>query len=830
MKSHYSYLGFLFLFNIALGQDTTLFKIIPDSIYQKIAVDTQSVDLLNSLSINQLIARNFELSTAYNEKALHFSKALDYDYGVAMYYYNLGRYHVNTQNFEQGINTLIKSGQLFERLYKEKNNLRARDYQFHTYSFIVGEYGRIGSDSIFYYARPIIDDSKYIISRNVFIDDLYWTYLELSIKYEVMNNLDSSDYYTNEAITYCKLYGLESSLPILYETKYRNEIARENYVEALNNVDSSYFYAKKYKNVMNLFGAHMTRASIFEDFFNYEKALEELKEAEVVSRYDREINLLAKSEILLKEMHLNPNLDYRDSIQHLYDTIFSFLVCEPMSNELADFHVQFEDYEAAYNFLDQQIRLARECDDFRTVAASLNKKVNLLLYQKQFKKAIQYYSDLYTLLNSIDDYSIINKIKLTLSRLEYYLGNYEQAEELYQNTIAYRDSVEVVKTIGLESFITQNVEQQKQIELLGKENELLKVRKEKAQIRNILLSVSALALLILTLLFFDRRRILKENQRITQELSYNLDLLVEELYEGSEVLSEDSKTIIQDQADLLKNWSKDIVDHSTNTTFIRSKLKGFQGLLEEKLAQQQAFTEQIRQIAAKKEEELLAFNYTVGHDLKLPLTNAVNSVDLLLANSQNNMNEEMLDYVQEFKSSVLYMEDMIDGINQYSKTDNLKLAKKEIDLNVMLYKIVKELNKSMSVASKAYFDIAPSLPSIYGDTLMLRQVFTNLLSNAVKFSKYQASPIVKVTAREQKDHISIWVKDNGVGIKENRLHRIFQLFHSAHSREQFEGTGVGLAIVKRIIDRHGGNIQVESEEGKGTVFKIELKRKNRSTE
>ena len=129
------------------------------------------------------------------------------------------------------------------------------------------------------------------------------------------------------------------------------------------------------------------------------------------------------------------------------------------------------------------------------------------------------------------------------------------------------------------------------------------------------------------------------------------------------------------------------------------------------------------------------------------------------------------------------------------------------------------------VTTRPGFELS-SLPPAHGDLAMLRQVFANLVSNAVKFSLRQARPVVEIGSGSLDGDVMYYVKDNGVGFDEKYSHKLFSVFQRLHSEEEFEGTGVGLALVQRVIHRHGGKIWAEGKPGEGAAFFFTLPRRN----
>lgn len=246
-------------------------------------------------------------------------------------------------------------------------------------------------------------------------------------------------------------------------------------------------------------------------------------------------------------------------------------------------------------------------------------------------------------------------------------------------------------------------------------------------------------------------------------------------------------------------------------------------LLKVTVFRQQQLHQYLQRIAHRKEEELRAFNYTVSHDLKTPLNNALYFMDLTLMQRMDGKDLDLVNYIQQTKILLLEIRDMIDSIAAYAYADNVTLSLQEIDLGQTIQKIVRQLRQSTESYAHITVQVTEPLPVVYADTLLFRQALANLLSNAFKFTKYQPAPMVRIDAYETQGFIEIAIADNGAGIPLEGQAHIFQLFQTAHTRSSFEGSGAGLAIVKRILERHQGQISVNSEgPEKGATFYIRI--------
>jgi light-regulated signal transduction histidine kinase (bacteriophytochrome) len=164
------------------------------------------------------------------------------------------------------------------------------------------------------------------------------------------------------------------------------------------------------------------------------------------------------------------------------------------------------------------------------------------------------------------------------------------------------------------------------------------------------------------------------------------------------------------------------------------------------------------------------------------------------------------------------MGDMIDDLLTFSRTGRQAIVHARIDMNDLVRGVVAELVPSESRTSITVND----LPPVLGDSALIRQVWINLIANAVKFSSGVERPTVTIGARTERNSVVYWITDNGVGFDMTYRHKLFGVFERLHSQEEFEGTGVGLAIVARVIKRHGGRIWAEGQPGRGATFYFEI--------
>lgn len=215
-------------------------------------------------------------------------------------------------------------------------------------------------------------------------------------------------------------------------------------------------------------------------------------------------------------------------------------------------------------------------------------------------------------------------------------------------------------------------------------------------------------------------------------------------------------------------------------------------------------------------DELDAFSYTISHDLKNPLTTIKSYSQLLKRNLTLGPREQSM--LEGILTGANRMQAMIEEVLHYSKAGQIKAKPRFVDMTALLM----DLKEQLLIAHEHLpltIDIGAT-PPVYGDETMIQQVFSNLLGNAVKYSSKTGSPLVAVRGEQTENQVRYRVSDNGIGIQPNDRGKIFDLFTRSDDVDGYEGSGVGLAIVKKIMEKHSGRISVESEPGVGSTFQV----------
>lgn len=218
--------------------------------------------------------------------------------------------------------------------------------------------------------------------------------------------------------------------------------------------------------------------------------------------------------------------------------------------------------------------------------------------------------------------------------------------------------------------------------------------------------------------------------------------------------------------------------------------------------------------------ELEAFSYSVSHDLRAPLR-AIHSYTQILSEEYiNNLDDDAKRKMSRVMFNAKKMGRLIDDLLAFSKVGKKELLKDSVDMTAVARTALKEAEGETPSASQTVL-IRP-LPAAYADYSLVKQVYCNLISNAIKYSQHSPKPEIELGATEEEGDTVYYIKDNGVGFDMRHYDKLFGVFQRLHGADEFEGTGVGLALVKRIVAKHGGRIWARAEPGKGATFSFTL--------
>jgi PAS domain S-box-containing protein len=222
-------------------------------------------------------------------------------------------------------------------------------------------------------------------------------------------------------------------------------------------------------------------------------------------------------------------------------------------------------------------------------------------------------------------------------------------------------------------------------------------------------------------------------------------------------------------------------------------------------------------------EELEQFAYITSHDLQEPLRTIANFTQLLQRRYKGKFDPDADEFMEYIVDASVRMKEMIHDLLEYSRVSTSKEEFKPLNLNKVLVDVLNDLKYTIKENNAEI--IHDELPTVMGDYDQISRVFLNFINNAIKFKKDEEPPKIKISAvkDEKRNEYIISVKDNGIGMDKQYLERIFIIFQRLHTIAEYKGSGIGLAITKKIIEKHGGRVWAESKLGSGSTFNFTLK-------
>lgn len=215
--------------------------------------------------------------------------------------------------------------------------------------------------------------------------------------------------------------------------------------------------------------------------------------------------------------------------------------------------------------------------------------------------------------------------------------------------------------------------------------------------------------------------------------------------------------------------------------------------------------------------QLENFAYMASHDLKTPIRSIISFTQLLQRSIKEKLNESEQEYMDFILKASKNMQQLIDALLTYSKINTSELEITDIDPEMIIERTLFDLTVSIQEKSAA-IELKNLPKNIRADKIKIQQLLQNLISNSLKFTKTNQKASITINCEDQKDHWCFSIQDNGIGIAEEYQEKIFLIFRRLHGDSEYEGTGIGLAICKKIVEQHQGDIWLESKEGEGTTF------------
>jgi light-regulated signal transduction histidine kinase (bacteriophytochrome) len=274
---------------------------------------------------------------------------------------------------------------------------------------------------------------------------------------------------------------------------------------------------------------------------------------------------------------------------------------------------------------------------------------------------------------------------------------------------------------------------------------------------------------------------------------------------------------VEDVTDFIKQKQKPVASEPANG--MRTRMEQMEAEIFRSSQEVQAANEQLREA----NQELEAFSYSVSHDLRAPLRHIDGFVDRLNKTPLLATDEKSKRYLQIISQSARHMGNLIDDLLVFSRMGRAEMRDVKLNLDHLVKDVIDGMSHELEHRNVAFKH--DRLPEVHGDPAMLRQVFANLIGNAVKYTRTRERAEIEIRCSEAPEEFTISVRDNGVGFDMEYAQKLFGVFQRLHRSEEFEGTGIGLANVRRIVHRHGGRTWAESKVNEGATFYFTLPQK-----
>jgi signal transduction histidine kinase len=319
----------------------------------------------------------------------------------------------------------------------------------------------------------------------------------------------------------------------------------------------------------------------------------------------------------------------------------------------------------------------------------------------------------------------------------------------------------------------------------------------------------------------------KGEKRLIQAEQQNVINLMLSIYEGA---IQQNEKLIQTQDELrslnerlesiVEERTFDLIEEIKVSKLIAARLKESEReLLSLNTQLEHRVFERTRQLESAN-KELEAFSFSVSHDLRAPLRHIGGFINLLTCSNSAKLDEEGLRYLKIISDSSLEMGNLIDALLAFSRLGRTELQLISINSNNIVKKVIETFTEELA-GRKVDLNVK-ELPDAMGDENLIRQVWVNLISNALKYSRKVEHAVIEIGGLTEYKIATFYIKDNGAGFDMKYSDKLFGVFQRLHKEKDFEGIGIGLANVNRIIIRHGGNCRAEGRVGKGATFYFSL--------
>ncbi len=463
-------------------------------------------------------------------------------------------------------------------------------------------------------------------------------------------------------------------------------------------------------------------------------------------------------------------------------------VGDALHNVASNYHI-LGNFEEALEKYRKALKIKRAHNDKFAEAGTLRGISSVYLDAGKVDKALSYLHQALDVANEIDSDTRRLDVYFRIANAYEQKGLPLRAYQYMKEYVSLKDSVMNQNTVEMMSEAKTRYEvekREKEINFLKKENELLEKDKELTSLRLSAFGGLILGLLLLLILCFFYYRNQKRYNKLLEEKNIQIEK---------------------------QNTQLEVVNQRLE------KVNQTQKVFNEVLASKNWKIEQQNKQLENSNEELKQFAYVASHDLKEPLRMISSYTSLIQRRYVRNLDEGAKEFMGYITDATKRMNNLLEDLLSYSRISTHNQKREQVDMNHVLEGVLANLH--LYIEQKGAKIDLDDLPKIEASRPQMGQLYQNLISNAIKFSD-EDHPKINIQSRKNGTMHIFSVSDNGIGIAAEHQKKIFDMFSRLHTRDEYEGTGIGLATCKKIVERHGGNIWVESEEGKGSTFYFAL--------
>ncbi|MEI7587499.1 tetratricopeptide repeat-containing sensor histidine kinase [Runella sp.] len=685
--------------------------------------------------------------------------------------------------------------------------------------FLLKKQGANAETSIYYY--KVVLECKEALANFKEPSSVYNAYYSIGSYWLINNNYDSAQFYLTKAIEWAHLYPqIHHEAHLSYSYLLTDAF---DYINALKEVEVMMTEMEDYNDPKLKIWAYIAQANVCERISLLPKALDANRAAlkiaqQIQDEHDILINEIQVTRLSYLISHQSATLD---TLVNKYNNYKNKYPLNMDYAEVGDLLLQANRIPESIALYTEIIRRAEKQSDTYHLCESLTGMGEVWLQAGDFQKANMYAKKAYRLIENDHFHIFKNRAELLLSRTEAAIGHPQLAYQYLQKATLYSDSIAALRLRAMEKMTRITVQQKSTSDSLMITNQMITSELSHHHTRNILLSICLGLLLIGIILGFQYKSLLNTSVRMTNDVNQQIEQLYPSLM----------KTIPESSTPYMSN----IISHIKELEHLNTQFSALEGnsrsdintklnLISQISTQNQALQSEIELILRQKEEDLRMFNYSIGHDLRGPLNNALNLINQFIANFFEQLDEQGKSHVDSIKETMQDIIQLINGVLLYSTSTALEIEYKMVNLDQLIQSVILQFKYTNDESRKVNFKVKASNFDIHTDPLILRLILSNLVANAVKFSLPLKRPEVAVHVYSQESgSVKIEIADNGVGIPEGyEVEQLFQIHSSAHNRTQFEGKGIGLAIVKRMTERLKGQVGISRRPEGGVLAYLEL--------